>query len=236
MGVEISNIVTLDQVISNGNWNIPDHQKVMSLNKGIDFECTLTDPNKPDKLHWKPNTTGLFSAKSDFQEIRVLQRLEVNARYPKAPNIQSSIWVPPAPDEIRMCCDGTSHGNPGVEGSGVVYRNHKGNVTAVIIMNLEYTTAFFAECEAIVEGLVQALQMGIANIWVTSDSKSAVHAFNTDQVPWQLNALWQRVKIGFMRIRFSLVWRELNFYADQAAKSGRYNGVAYRGTFISVQD
>ncbi|KAF6145761.1 hypothetical protein GIB67_016210 [Kingdonia uniflora] len=103
-------------------------------------------------------------------------------------------WILPVTDEVRMCSDGASYGNPGTGGCGVVFRTNEGGVLAVMVKNLQYTTTFFAECCAIVDGLGHAVELCTENLWVTSDLESALYAFLNDNVPWQLNFKWQRQK------------------------------------------
>ncbi|KAF6168804.1 hypothetical protein GIB67_042111 [Kingdonia uniflora] len=49
------------------------------------------------------------------------------------------------PDETRVCCDGASTGNPGIGGNGAVFRDNSGSVLAVLVINLAFTTAYYAE-------------------------------------------------------------------------------------------
>ncbi|KAF6139338.1 hypothetical protein GIB67_021548 [Kingdonia uniflora] len=71
-----------------------------------------------------------------------------------------------------------------------------GDVVAAMVKILQSTT-FYAEYVTIIKGLKQAQQMGITNVWVTSDSEAAVKAFNGNKIPWQLTPTWQQLKKVF---------------------------------------
>ncbi|KAF6168311.1 hypothetical protein GIB67_018151 [Kingdonia uniflora] len=98
--------------------------------------------------------------------------------------------------------------------------NERGGTQWRMYMEPRFTTAYISESVAIVETLNFTVTLGIQNVWVTSDSQSAVYAFNHDQVSWQITPLWLQVKDKFARRRIITVWREVNFGADQAARRG----------------
>ncbi|KAF6135084.1 hypothetical protein GIB67_040395 [Kingdonia uniflora] len=117
-----------------------------------------------------------------------------------------------------MYCDGASNVNPGIRGSGVVFRNNEDAVLGVLVKNLQqHTTDFYAECVAIVDGLPKAVDLGIENIWVISDSQSAIHAFNSDLIPWQLNTKCQRVSL-FQKTRAHISLERTKIFSRLSCK------------------
>ncbi|KAF6149739.1 hypothetical protein GIB67_017472 [Kingdonia uniflora] len=82
------------------------------------------------------------------------------------------------------------------------------------------TTNYIAEIQAIIEGIEQAIQLDWRKFWVVSDSAAAIQAFRTNKVPWRFSTRWSSIREQILSIRFSHVWRETNFTADQMARRG----------------
>ncbi|KAF6148178.1 hypothetical protein GIB67_011953 [Kingdonia uniflora] len=114
------------------------------------------------------------------------------------------VTVPPFPGEIKIACDGSSLGNPGIGGCGAVFRNNACEVLGVLTMNLSHTKAYNAECTAVVEALIKAYLLSHRRAWIVSDSSAAVKAFNNDQVPWRLRQLWDGIKSTFISLKSDL--------------------------------
>ncbi|KAF6150896.1 hypothetical protein GIB67_020979 [Kingdonia uniflora] len=69
-GNDTNNIVTVDQVLHDGEWTIPDNLKIMFQNMGIVFDLVLTDTTAEDECFWKPDSRGRFTTKPAFNEVR----------------------------------------------------------------------------------------------------------------------------------------------------------------------
>ncbi|XP_026382114.1 uncharacterized protein LOC113277170 [Papaver somniferum] len=129
-------------------------------------------------------------------------------------------WIPPAIDELLLCCDGDVRGNPGISGAGVVARDHGTNVIGVMSVGLGITTNYLAELLGIISGLEWARQWGYVNICIRSESMSAVTTFSSSTIPWFFRQRWSAVSSHYEVIRFEHTYREANFAADNMAKRG----------------
>lgn len=120
--------------------------------------------------------------------------------------------------------DGASFGNPGPSGTGVVLR--MGDDTVVERSeDVGYGTNNQAEYRALIEGLGEALQRGVRNLLVCSDSQLLVRQMTGEYklkakglkgLKAEADALRER----FDQVRFEHVRREGNARADELAKAG----------------
>ncbi|KAF6172017.1 hypothetical protein GIB67_029435 [Kingdonia uniflora] len=81
---------------------------------------------------------------------------------------------------------------------------------------------FTAQCKAINKAAELAASNGWLIALVESDSKSGVMAFNSDNIPWTLEAEWANAKRTMQQIRISATWRGANFSVDALSKRGAY--------------
>ncbi|KAF6152851.1 hypothetical protein GIB67_025869 [Kingdonia uniflora] len=122
-------------------------------------------------------------------DLKVVSFFGIKFRYRHAPLIQSCYWIPPVSDEIKINCDGASSGNPGRGGCGTVFRQGRHKIIGVLVLNLPYTASYQAECNSIIEALAKAQTLRYTKIWIATDSSAAAAAFNSDQLPWRLQAV-----------------------------------------------
>ncbi|KAL5725636.1 hypothetical protein ACHQM5_008760 [Ranunculus cassubicifolius] len=97
------------------------------------------------------------------------------------------------------------------------FRNSVGDFLLIVAEGIGIADNFWAEMVAIITGVEIALSKGWGNMWVESDSKSAVAAIHQDKIPWKLQGRWNQVKHQAI-IHVSHIWREANLTADYAAK------------------
>ncbi|XP_026378123.1 uncharacterized protein LOC113272514 [Papaver somniferum] len=71
-----------------------------------------------------------------LEELRILNYFKVRHRSCKTSTPIEISWYPPDQDEIMICCDGASFGNPGQAGAGVVFRNASSEVLGVLCVGL----------------------------------------------------------------------------------------------------
>ncbi|KAF6169563.1 hypothetical protein GIB67_000836 [Kingdonia uniflora] len=124
--------------------------------------------------------------------------------------------------EIKINTDGAARGNPGKGGIGCIFRESEGKFLGSFAQGLGLVSNNTVECKAIIKGVDLAASNGWPIAWVESDSKSAVEAFNSDNIPWNLEAEWANAKRSMEQIRISATWRKANFSADVLSKRGAY--------------
>ncbi|GLU15130.1 hypothetical protein SLE2022_316500 [Rubroshorea leprosula] len=133
-------------------------------------------------------------------------------------------WSKPHFPTIKLNSDGSSIGNPGLSGSGGIFRDSLGNWVLGYARNIGFSSPLAAELWAIRDGLVLAIQRGFHNLIVESDSKVAVllltkgcvstHPHSTLILDCRM--LMQKIH----QIHLVNIVRERNMCADQLAKMG----------------
>jgi ribonuclease HI len=134
----------------------------------------------------------------------------------------------PAPARAQVTAvlyvDGASFGNPGPSGAGIVLRID-GETIVERSEDMGYGTNNQAEYRALIEGLGEAVQRGVRDLLVRSDSQLLVRQMTGEYkikasglrgLKAEADALRER----FDRVRFEHVRREGNERADELAKEG----------------
>ncbi|KAF6168444.1 hypothetical protein GIB67_004996 [Kingdonia uniflora] len=96
--------------------------------------------------------------------------------------------------EIKINTDAAARGNPGKGGIVYIFRDSEGKILGSFAQGLGLVSNYTAECKAIIKGVDLAALNGWLIAWVESDSKAAVEAFHSDNIPWILEAEWANVK------------------------------------------
>ncbi|XP_026442501.1 uncharacterized protein LOC113342051 [Papaver somniferum] len=94
----------------------------------------------------------------------------------------------PARNQILICCDGTSRGNPGAAGCGFVCRDGKGVFIYAEATGLGIATNYIAELTVITGAAEWAIQNNKIDICINSDSKAVVNAYSSGRLPWFMQA------------------------------------------------
>jgi ribonuclease HI len=81
-------------------------------------------------------------------------------------------------EKCTIYTDGASRGNPGPAAIGVILKDESGATVAQISQCLGVTTNNQAEYAAIIAGLEKAIELGIKNVQVKSDSELVVKQIN----------------------------------------------------------
>ncbi|XP_026458765.1 uncharacterized protein LOC113359325 [Papaver somniferum] len=123
-------------------------------------------------------------------------------------------------DELILCCDEASRGNPGNAEYGFIARNHLGSFVFAETGGLGVTTNYVAEFMANIRTLEWAFENQKFKLILESDSKTCITSLIQQKIPWFLLARWRRILAGFPSISYRHVYREVNFSADHFAKKG----------------
>ncbi|XP_026436161.1 uncharacterized protein LOC113334026 [Papaver somniferum] len=153
-------------------------------------------------------------------ERHILHCFQIQYSKVKRVRIIELLLCLPSDDEILMCCDGASRGNPGLAGYGFIFRNNSGDFVFAEYGGLGIVTNYIDEFIA----SIRALEWEVENQWfkviLQSDSKDCITSLTSHQIPWFLIARWQRIVAGMLLISYRHVYRETNFSADHFAKKG----------------
>jgi len=121
--------------------------------------------------------------------------------------------------KARLSTDGGARGNPGPAAYGFVLEREDGTVLAAEGAPIGVATNNVAEYRGVVEGLRRAVELGIDELELVSDSELIVHQMRGE---WKikneaLKVLWQEAQELADRIasvRYTSVRREHNELAD----------------------
>ncbi|XP_026416903.1 uncharacterized protein LOC113312360 [Papaver somniferum] len=120
---------------------------------------------------------------NNVEDLRILNYFRVQHRSCKISIPLEIRWFPPNPDEIMICCDGASMGNPGQAGAGVMFRDANSAVLGVLCVGLGWQTNLYAEACAIIYGAMLDKIWKATNICIRSDSMSCIQDFEKDELP-----------------------------------------------------
>jgi ribonuclease HI len=122
--------------------------------------------------------------------------------------------------KARLFTDGGARGNPGPAAYAYVLEAEDSTVLAAHGETIGVATNNVAEYRGLVEGLRKAVEVGIAELEVVSDSELVVHQMRGE---WKikkdtLRSLWEEAqdlagRIG--KVRYTAVRREHNELADR---------------------
>jgi len=121
--------------------------------------------------------------------------------------------------KARLSTDGGARGNPGPAAYGYVLETDDGTVLAAHGEAIGVATNNVAEYRALVEGLRKAVEVGVDELEVVSDSELLVHQMRGE---WKikneaLKVLWgeaQELADELGKVRYTAVRREHNELAD----------------------
>lgn len=125
----------------------------------------------------------------------------------------------------RLHTDGAARGNPGPAGIGIVLVRPDGEVADELARFIGHATNNVAEYTALITGLERALQFGVFDLDVYSDSELLVRQLNGEYKVKNigLKPLHERARqlaAQFRRVRYFHVPREQNRRADELANEG----------------
>ncbi|XP_026416501.1 uncharacterized protein LOC113311934 [Papaver somniferum] len=153
-------------------------------------------------------------------DSQVIAFLTLGIRYNKFHCIKTCYWSPPPMGYTMFCCDGSSFGNPGAAGLGVVVRNYLCQVIGALSGGISITTNFVAENYAVFCAVELAGEWELQNIIICSDSKTIIEGFIKGQTPWFIRMRWKKAVSRVSSIIFQHCFRETNFSVDTTAKRG----------------
>ncbi|XP_026451982.1 uncharacterized protein LOC113352373 [Papaver somniferum] len=134
--------------------------------------------------------------------------------------VKECIFKFPAINQVLICCDGASKGNPGCSGYGFVGRNNTGGYLGAVAGGLGVATNFIDEVMALICEGEWAIRRQFFNVCFSLDSKEVLHAFTSGEVPWMVINGWKRIMAKLHSFSFRHSFREINFSADKMVKSG----------------
>ena len=122
--------------------------------------------------------------------------------------------------KARLSTDGGARGNPGPAAYGYVLETEDGTVLDARGETIGVATNNVAEYRALLAGLASALERGVDELEVVSDSELLVNQMRGEYKVKSSNLRElvdeaQALALGFARIRYTAVRREHNELADR---------------------
>ncbi|XP_026428633.1 uncharacterized protein LOC113324526 [Papaver somniferum] len=107
-------------------------------------------------------------------DLRVLTYFRVQHRKVKTSDPKECYWVPPEVNELQLCCDGASRGNPRRAGASVVVRDSDANLLGAMSVGFGVRTNYLAYLFCVIFSLEWATKFGVGDICVRTDAMGAV--------------------------------------------------------------
>lgn len=200
--------------------------------------------NQPEKfviriwLIWKQRKDKVFNDQSTAMADKchwiARQTTEIASAFtkPTKPGISSGSpvdmrvqWTKPPTGWIKLNVDESCDSSTGVAACGGVLRDDRGNQLGGFMFNIGRCSSAEAEESGVLHGLQAALNVGVRNLIVESDSKSTIDTMRGGyRAPNQPNNIITRCPgraKSFNHITFRHAFREQNQVADMLAKQAR---------------
>nr|XP_027067853.1 uncharacterized protein LOC113693523 [Coffea arabica] len=138
----------------------------------------------------------------------------------KSTQVLSLAWAPPPASYVKLNIDGSSSGNPGNSGGGII-RDQHGHVLSAFSSFYGFRTNMQAKAMAVLEGLHLCISFGMQYIKVELDSLVLLNVINGEhRCPWRIDEVIARARVALRQASFELThcYRETNAAADSLAK------------------
>ncbi|XP_026428587.1 uncharacterized protein LOC113324482 [Papaver somniferum] len=126
----------------------------------------------------------------------------------------------PTGNQILICCDGASKGNPGNVGVGFIDRNQQGDCMGASTGGLGVTSNYIAEIMDVIIAGEWAVKKRFTEVCFCLDSSAVLKSFINSNIPWIVRNRWNNLKKSICNITFKRSYREINFSVDKMAKNG----------------
>jgi len=129
------------------------------------------------------------------------------------------VWKPPTAPWLKVNTNGSVIG--GYAACGGLFRDHSGTFRGAFVCNIGTQSVFYAEVMAIIFAIEYAVHHGWRNIWLESNSTSALRIFsNALLVPILLRNRWHNACNLGIQVISSHIFREGNCCADYLTNLG----------------
>ncbi|XP_026410786.1 uncharacterized protein LOC113306012 [Papaver somniferum] len=153
-------------------------------------------------------------------DSKILDFFKLGNRGTKFTTIRECFWLLPPRGFVLFCCNGTAIGDPGLEGFGIIARDHESNVIGTISVGLGMDSSYIDKSFAVVWAIEWAINLKCDKIIIRSDSKTVIEDFQEESIQWCFKTRWLRAKSCLVQICYEHCYKETNFSADSLAKKG----------------
>ncbi|XP_042499870.1 uncharacterized protein LOC122078067 [Macadamia integrifolia] len=142
--------------------------------------------------------------------------LGINVTPKNPPLMLEVIWCKPPRGWYKLNVDGCSLGNPRKAGAGGVLRDQRGATVGSFKSFLDVELSYFAEFNALIEGILLAKEKKAPSLWIESDSIAIVLAVQVRSIPWYIYQDWISCLsfLNSINLKITHCFREANIVAD----------------------
>lgn len=157
---------------------------------------------------------------NSVHDLTILKAIGIGCKPKKMRRDQFAIWLPPSTQVIKINTDGSSLGNPGRAGVGIIARDHTSTILFSHWKGIGIRTSYEAEFEAIILALEDAINKDWRDLWIECDNQVVVQQCKDSNFPWWCHAKLNNLITKINSVTFTHIWREGNKAADALAKKG----------------
>ncbi|XP_026419613.1 uncharacterized protein LOC113315565 [Papaver somniferum] len=150
-------------------------------------------------------------------DLQILKEFDLKSRKVKHVRIMKIYFQLPGKNELLLCCDGESKGNPGISGYGFIGRNNGGEFFIAVTGGLGIATNFCAEVMVVINAYEWAVSKGFHQLIFRIDSSSVMTSFKQNRIPWYAVSRWKNIYSKVSRWKIIHSYRVVNFSADKLA-------------------
>ncbi|XP_026458902.1 uncharacterized protein LOC113359496 [Papaver somniferum] len=180
----------------------------------VQFKLRMMQFPKENSVRMKGTING------SMYDMSIMTLFGIKGLKAKTAMVKECSFQFPEPNQVLICCDGASKGNPGKSGYGFVGRSNTGSYLGAEAGGLGIATNYIAEVMALIYAGEWAVRRQFLNVCFSLDSKAVLQAFSSGNVPWIVKNRWERIQKKLQSISFRHSFREVNFSADKMAKKG----------------
>lgn len=132
-------------------------------------------------------------------DLQISALFELSSRTPRqVPSFPSEVcWFAPCIGCRKVNIDGSAIGSSSCGAIGVVFRDCAVNFLGGFVQIIGHASAFFAELCATMFAIEKVAELNWTDIWIETDSKMVVKAFNHQiVVPWAMSQMTELPCIG----------------------------------------
>jgi len=152
-------------------------------------------------------------------DLAFLDSFAVSSHCRRVKDIIMVLWKAPTAPWLKVNTDGSVIGR--FAACGGLFRDHLGTFLGAFSCNVGLQSVYYAEVLGIILVIDFAARNGWRNIWIESDSTSALMIFSNQLlVPIMLRNRWHNARILGIQVISSHIFREGNCCADTLANLG----------------
>ncbi|XP_026458939.1 uncharacterized protein LOC113359540 [Papaver somniferum] len=138
----------------------------------VNFKLRIMQFTKENSIRMKGKIRG------SIYDMSITTVFDIKGVKVISSEVKECIFRFPAINQVLICCDGASKGNPGISGYGFVGRNNTGGYLGAVAGGLGVATNFIAEVMTLIYAGEWDTIIQYFNVCFSLDSKPVLQAFS----------------------------------------------------------